>query len=131
MARRTTRTVYRCGGYASYSGHCGGTDCETCYPGCSSEDPYAEEIAELDSAIDSVSCRLEELYEKAETEGFDALSDEGRAVLVEIDKLSADLKAMRADLHAAYDGSSARDDGFREPDAYDDDRTDDNAEVDW
>ena len=25
---------YRCGGYASYTGHCGATDCETCYPGC-------------------------------------------------------------------------------------------------
>jgi hypothetical protein len=29
--RRAKR--YRCGGYASSSGHCGATDCDTCYPG--------------------------------------------------------------------------------------------------
>lgn len=27
--------TYKCGGYASYTGHCGASDCETCYPGCS------------------------------------------------------------------------------------------------
>jgi hypothetical protein len=33
--RPARRTRYRCGGYGSYYGHCGATDCETCYPGCS------------------------------------------------------------------------------------------------
>ncbi len=28
-----SRNRYRCGGYASYNGHCGATDCDTCYPG--------------------------------------------------------------------------------------------------
>lgn len=32
------RTVYRCGGYGSYDGHCGASDCETCYPGCGDRD---------------------------------------------------------------------------------------------
>jgi hypothetical protein len=33
------RNRYRCGGYASYDGHCGATDCDTCYPGgCDEED---------------------------------------------------------------------------------------------
>ena len=25
---------YRCGGWASFDGPCGATDCEDCYPGC-------------------------------------------------------------------------------------------------
>ena len=29
---------FRCGGPASYHGSCGGTDCESCYPGGSDED---------------------------------------------------------------------------------------------
>lgn len=30
--------TYKCGGYASYTGHCGASDCETCYPGCSEQE---------------------------------------------------------------------------------------------
>ena len=26
---------YRCGGYASPTGHCGAIDCDRCHPGCS------------------------------------------------------------------------------------------------
>jgi len=28
-----------CRGYAEYYGHCGATDCETCYPGCNTPQP--------------------------------------------------------------------------------------------
>ncbi len=31
--RESRRPTYRCGGYGSYTGHCGALDCETCYPG--------------------------------------------------------------------------------------------------
>ena len=27
------KAKYRCGGYASSTGHCGAPDCGTCYPG--------------------------------------------------------------------------------------------------
>ena len=30
--------IYKCGGYASYTGHCGASDCETCYPGCNRQE---------------------------------------------------------------------------------------------
>jgi len=40
------RSRYRCGGYSSYSGHCGATDCETCYPG-GCEEPEEEEEHEV------------------------------------------------------------------------------------
>ena len=29
---RTARLLRGCGGYASYTGHCGATDCPDCYP---------------------------------------------------------------------------------------------------
>ena len=35
--RRSNR--YNCGGFSSYNGPCGATDCESCYPGGSSESP--------------------------------------------------------------------------------------------
>lgn len=42
--RPARRRAYRCGGYGSYYGHCGATDCETCYPGGSDrEDEDREE----------------------------------------------------------------------------------------
>lgn len=43
MERAARRNRYRCGGYASYTGHCGATDCETCYPGGCSEDEDEQE----------------------------------------------------------------------------------------
>lgn len=43
-ARRRSR--YRCGGFASYYGPCGATDCDSCYPGGgygSDEEPEEQE----------------------------------------------------------------------------------------
>jgi hypothetical protein len=45
--RRMRRGGGGCGGYASYNGHCGATDCSTCYPGSwdqSDEDEDEENI---------------------------------------------------------------------------------------
>lgn len=47
---RPRRKTYRCGGYAAYSGHCGATDCETCYPGCSSYDEDEGEELSVETA---------------------------------------------------------------------------------
>lgn len=47
------RTVYRCGGYAS--GHCGATDCETCYPGCSRR---GSELSDVEERLRSAGYRL-------------------------------------------------------------------------
>lgn len=43
------RRRYSCGGYASATGHCGATDCETCYPHGEDEEEEEEsdERAEL------------------------------------------------------------------------------------
>lgn len=44
--RRSTRKVYRCGGWASYDGPCGALDCEDCHPGGAAqmeEDEYDSE----------------------------------------------------------------------------------------
>lgn len=49
---RTRRTVYRCGGYASSTGHCGATDCETCYPGCSTRGD--RELSDIEERLQSV-----------------------------------------------------------------------------
>lgn len=35
---RRQRAKYGCGGYASATGHCGATDCPTCYPGSWDQD---------------------------------------------------------------------------------------------
>jgi hypothetical protein len=43
--RPSRRTVYRCGGYASYTGHCGGYDCETCHPGNREGEPRDSALA--------------------------------------------------------------------------------------
>lgn len=32
------RRRFRCGGYANPNGHCGATDCATCYPSAHDED---------------------------------------------------------------------------------------------
>ena len=58
---RTQRTIYRCGGYASRSGHCGATDCETCYPGCSTR---VEELTDVE--------------ERLQTAGYKLVDEEGR-----------------------------------------------------
>jgi D-serine deaminase-like pyridoxal phosphate-dependent protein len=34
---------YRCGGYSSYTGHCGATDCDTCHPGYSDDEDETDE----------------------------------------------------------------------------------------
>lgn len=40
------RNRYRCGGWASYYGHCGATDCDTCYPGgCEKDEDRVEETS--------------------------------------------------------------------------------------
>ena len=47
------RPAYRCGGYASSSGHCGATDCDTCYPGSWSdeeEESQPETVRDLSSS---------------------------------------------------------------------------------
>ena len=42
--RAPRRRRYRCGGYASYTGHCGATDCDTCYPGgCGDDEQEVQE----------------------------------------------------------------------------------------
>lgn len=43
--RPARRNTYRCGGWASYYGPCGATDCESCYPGGCAEDEDREEEA--------------------------------------------------------------------------------------
>ncbi len=43
---RRMRRRYSCGGYASYTGHCGATDCATCYPGSWDQDDDEERIEE-------------------------------------------------------------------------------------
>lgn len=37
------RRVYRCGGWAAWSGPCGATDCEDCYPGGERREGDSEE----------------------------------------------------------------------------------------
>ncbi len=40
--------TYKCGGYASSTGHCGATDCETCYgPGAGREESELRPLDEL------------------------------------------------------------------------------------
>ena len=41
--RRMRRSRYSCGGYASYTGHCGATDCSTCNPGGGDDEEEQEE----------------------------------------------------------------------------------------
>ena len=49
-----SKQKYRCGGYNDYRGHCGATDCETCYPGGYKEEKkslvpfYEKEIDKLE-----------------------------------------------------------------------------------
>tara|TARA_R110000824_G_scaffold83616_1_gene209237 strand:- start:428 stop:820 length:393 start_codon:yes stop_codon:yes gene_type:complete len=45
--------THRCGGYGSYGGHCGGSDCETCHPGCGSAEVEAvRDLSEADYEFD-------------------------------------------------------------------------------
>ena len=46
---------YRCGGFSSYTGHCGATDCEDCYPGCSA---YSEDDQEVETVEANISITL-------------------------------------------------------------------------
>ncbi len=49
---RRMRRRYSCAGYASYTGHCGATDCATCYPGGGWDDD--EEQEELEATTSKV-----------------------------------------------------------------------------
>jgi len=46
---RRMRSRYSCGGYASYTGHCGAYDCSTCYPGGGYDEEEPEEQEALTS----------------------------------------------------------------------------------
>lgn len=54
--RHTRR--YNCGGFASYYGPCGATDCESCYPGGSDEDEDREETMTTSKVVTARKARF-------------------------------------------------------------------------
>ncbi len=45
-AYRQYKQTYRCGGQASYHGSCGAYDCESCHPGCGSEQTTNRDLSD-------------------------------------------------------------------------------------
>jgi hypothetical protein len=124
MARYNTS---RCGGYASYSGHCGASDCETCHPGGARAEALEEATAELRDGIQYAESELETLTLKLEDLTEDD-ADEARVLRTQIEALETtliDLQDRLASEEAGFDGE----DDYDPPDR--DDSRDGEGEVDW
>jgi hypothetical protein len=120
MVRHARHTTYRCGGYSSYTGHCGAGDCETCHPGGAAAE------------------RAQEAREEWEAEHLDPLREERDALQVTIAKaqelqldtciLDANLDTLNDKIEEVEDEAPDFDEdgGDYEPDYddrdYDDDR---------
>lgn len=123
MARYNT---YRCGGYSSYSGHCGASDCETCHPGGARAEAVEEATEELRAKLEDLEAKLAEIENKMcdldeESEEWAALNVEHESVEREIDEVSSEI----ASIENGFDGDDEPD---YDRDDYDDDRV---YEVDW
>jgi hypothetical protein len=107
-----SHNTYRCGGYGSYTGHCGAGDCETCHPGGAAQ------------------MRAEEAREEWEQENLAPLHDEHDAlekVIKAAHELQLDTTILEARLDALENHISEMED---EGPSFDDDG-DYDAEPDY
>jgi hypothetical protein len=127
MAHKTYQT-YRCGGYASYYGHCGALDCETCHPGGAREMALDEETEELRAERELIEADMSSIEAK-----MDALSDENEeeyaSLMSEANTLASRLAEINEEIKAI---ENRLDGGYDEPDYEPDyDRYAGEGEVDW
>lgn len=118
--------TYRCGGYSSYSGHCGAGDCETCHPGGARQMAIDEATEGLRAKLDDLENKLAEIENKMcdlveDSEEWLVLNDEHENLQREIDEVSSEI----ASVENGFDGDD-------EPDYdYEPDYNDRYDEVDW
>jgi len=123
MARFQT---YRCGGYSSYDGHCGATDCETCHPGGARQMAMEEATEELRSNLEELEARILilsgqlDLIDDEESEDYKALAHE-------IDQLTAKAEEIQSEISSIESGFDG--DDYDGPD--EDDRYEGEGEVNW
>jgi hypothetical protein len=90
MARnRSNRPTYRCGGYASYTGHCGALDCETCHPGGARELELQEILGPVIARRDELQAKIDELDAKGE--------DVPESLITELDQIEGEIARAEND----------------------------------
>ena len=70
-----TMKAYNCGGYSNYTGHCGATDCEDCYPGCSLPCDDCEHPRYECQCDEQMEALIEGVYDRCTPDQKDVLSD--------------------------------------------------------
>lgn len=131
--RRKSYNTYRCGGYASYTGHCGALDCETCHPGGARAMALEEATAELQGRLEEAEAEQVEVDTLLAQIG-DEDSDEAKALAARLDEIEARIRAISdeiEDIERSFDGDDEPDDYNREDDFEDDFEDDRDYEVDW